>query len=91
MRDFDKLFNDELIHKFNNNNYKKEKWFDREKEEFERYLDEKFIRHHFHIDNIKHKLYDFLTDKIYSMAKHRDLWEDAVITLYYLQQDDPIC
>ena len=91
MQDFKKLFNEELIHKFNKNSYQKEKWFDREKEEFERYLDEKFISHHFRIDNIKYKLYDILTDKIYTMAKHRDLWEDAVLTLYYLEKDDPIC
>ena len=91
MRDFDKLFNDELIHKFNKNTHKKEKWFDREKEEFERYLDEDFIRHHFHIDNIKYKLYDFLTDKIYTKTKNRDLWKDALMTLYYLERDDPIC
>ena len=58
-QEFDRLFHDEVIHKFNNNEYAKNKKFDRWKEEYENYLDEKFIKHHFHIDNIKYKLYDF--------------------------------
>ena len=56
-----------------------------------KYLDDKFIRQRFYRDNIKYKLYDLLTDKIYTMAKNRELYEDAIMTLYYLQKDDPNC
>jgi hypothetical protein len=91
MQDFKKLFNEELIHKFNKNTYKKEKWFDREKEEFERYLDEKFISHHFRIDSIKFKLYIFLADQIYTKDKNEDLYYDVIQTWDYLIRSDPIC
>ena len=70
---------------------KKEKWFDREKEEFERYLDEKFLSHHFRIDSIKFKLYNFLADKIYTIDKNEDLYFDVIQTWDYLIRSDPIC